>query len=126
MDKLEWHLEAGEGRLKVNLAAGRMGTGIVVFLDNTGCHIGAVAVSEFDHKENRASTSVMTLLGHKDDAVAYEAAHEICRRLRVPVAVIAGIHLDDIKAEEIRGIVSNAREAVKKFVALVETHPKTL
>ena len=125
MDKLEWHLEAGSGRVKVSLAAGRMGTGIVVFLDNAARHIGAVAVSEFDHKEGRASTSVITLLGHKDDAVAYEAAHEICRRLQVPVCVVAGIHLDDIKQEEIRGIVDNAREAVKRFVALVESHPKT-
>lgn len=125
MDKLEWHLEVGEGRLKVSLAAGRMGTGIVVFLDNAACHIGAVAVSEFDHKEGRASTSVITLLGHKDDAVAYEAAREICRRLRIPVCVVAGVHLDDIKLEEIKGIVDSARGAVKRFVALVESHSKT-
>jgi hypothetical protein len=120
MERLQWLLEAGEGRTKVSLAAGRMGKGILVLLDNEASHIGAVAVSEFDHKENRASISVMTLLGHKDDTVAYQAAHEICRKLRVPVCVVAGIHLDNISAEEIQGIIENAREAVRKLLKFLE------
>lgn len=120
VEKLEWCLEAGEGRAKVKLTAGRMGKGLVVFLYNDAAHIGAVAVSEFDHKENRASTSVITLLGHKDDAVAYQAAHEICRSLKVPTSVMAGIHLDDITLAEIKGIVESAKKATEKFINMMK------
>ncbi len=116
MEKLEWRHEAGEGRTRVELTAGRMGNGLAVFLFNAAAHIGAVAVSEFDHKENRASTSVITLLGHKDDAVAYRAAHEICRALKVPTSVMAGIHLDDITLAETKGIEENAKKAVAQFL----------
>ena len=45
-------------------------------------HIGAVALGEYDYKEQRASTSVVTRLGHKDDILAKKAAHLIDRRLK--------------------------------------------
>ncbi len=121
MEKLEWRLEAGEGRTRVKLTGGRMGKGLVLFLFNEAAHIGAVAVSEFDHKENRASTSVISLLGHKDDALAYKAAHEVCRALKAPTSVLAGVHLDDIKLPEIKAIEANAGKAVAKFL---DQYPK--
>lgn len=125
MEKLEWRLEAGSGRARVTLTAGRMGSGLAVFLFNDAAHIGAVAVSQFDHAENRASTSVITLLGHKDDAVAYQAAHEICRSTKVPVGVTAGIHLDDITLEEIKGIKENSDKVIKDFIERLARESKS-
>lgn len=119
MRKLEWRLAAGKGRTMVTLTAGRIGNGLAVFLFNDAAHIGAVAVSQFDHAENRASTSVITLLGHKDDAVAYQAAHEICRAAKIPVSVTAGIHLDDITLEEIKGIKENSDKVIKEFIGRI-------
>lgn len=119
MLSIEWRLETGRGRTKVEVTAGKMGQGIIAHFFNPCAHIGAVAVSEFDHKENRASTSVITLLGHKDDGIAYQAAHELCRDKKVPVCVVAGIHLDDITKAEIKQIGRNASIATQKLLKLI-------
>lgn len=100
-------LSAGKGRAKVSLSARWIGRDLVVHLLNGQGHLGAVAVADFCHEQNRASTSVITRLGHKDDVVAVNTAHELCRKLRRPVCVIAGIHLNDITKAEIAEIVRN-------------------
>ena len=63
MDKYE--STRGEGRTKVSLLAYRMASDLVLCIYNENAHIGAVAVGEYDHNEKRASTSVITRLGHK-------------------------------------------------------------
>ena len=109
-------LSEGKGRVKVSLLASNMGDDPVVFIYNEDAHIGAVAVGEYDHKEERTSVSVITRLGHKDDAIAQKAAYLISKSTRRPVCVIAGIHLDNITKEEIDKILENAEIAVEKFL----------
>ncbi|MDP2932103.1 MAG: hypothetical protein Q8O05_06385, partial [Chloroflexota bacterium] len=75
-----FELAYGEGRTRISLSAYRMGADLVVFIYNDYAHIGAVAVAEYDHKEGRASCSLITRLGHKDDAVAQKAAYLISKR----------------------------------------------
>ena len=53
MDKYE--LTKGEGRTKVTLSAYYMGSDLVVCIYNDNAHIDAVALGEYDHKEQRAS-----------------------------------------------------------------------
>ena len=112
MDK---HLSKGVGRTKVNLLAYRVGSDLMVFIHNENAHIGAVAVGEYDDREKRTSCSVITRLGHKDDAVAQEAARSISRHTKRPVCVVAGIHLDKITAVEIDSILENARSLVAQL-----------
>lgn len=100
-------LNAGKGRTKVSLSAQWIGKDLIVYLFNGQGHLGAVAVADFCREEKRASTSVITRLGHKDDAIAVSAAHQLCRRLKRPVCAIAGIHLDAITKDEIAEIVRN-------------------
>lgn len=114
MDKYE--LTKGEGRTKVNLLAHYMGSDLIVYLYNENAHIGAVAVGEYDHKKRRASTSVITRLGHKDDAVAQKAAHSISKSTKRPVCVVAGIHLDNITDAEIDKILENTSSLVDEFI----------
>ena len=111
-------LSKGKGRVKVNLLANNMGSDFVVFIYNENAHVGAVAIGEYDHKEERASVSVITRLGHKDDAIAQKAAHLISKSTKKPVCVIAGIHLDNITKEEIDKILENAETAVEEFINL--------
>jgi len=118
MDK--YTLSKGTGRTKVNLAACRMGSDLIVCIYNENAHIGAVAVGEYDDREKRTSCSVITRLGHRDDVIAHEAAHAISRRTRRPVCVVAGIHLDKITATEIDSIVENARSLVAQLCAALE------
>jgi len=109
-------LQTGKGRTKVGLSAQWIGSDLVVLLSNSRGHLGAVAVADYCRAERRASTSVLTRLGHKDDAVAREAAHALCRKLRKPVCAIAGIHLDRITEEEIGSIVRNCRTLVERLM----------
>ena len=114
MDK--HYLTIGEGRTKVCLLTYHMGNDLVVCLYNEYSHIGAVAVGEYDPGEGRASCSVITRLGHKDDAVAYKAAHSISKHTQNSVCVIAGIHIDKITKREIEQVLENTDRLMDKFL----------
>lgn len=114
MDKYE--LTEGEGRTKVSLSAYYMGNDLVVCIYNVNAHIGAVAVGEYDYKEKRASTSVITRLGHKDDSIAQRAAYSIARSTKKPVCVAAGVHLDNITKEEIDKLLENTSVVVNQLI----------
>ncbi|MFC2019599.1 hypothetical protein ACFLU4_06600 [Chloroflexota bacterium] len=116
MNKDIYQLNKGEGRTRVSLTAHRLGDDLAVFIYNDKAHIGAVAVGEYDHAEQRASVSVITRLGHKDDALARSAALAIARHTKKPVSVIAGVHVDDITGQEIDAILKNAALLLEKFI----------
>lgn len=106
----------GEGRTKVSLLAHTIGEDIVVFIYNDNAHIGAMSLGEYDHKERRTSTSVITRLGHKDDAIAQKGAYLISKATRKPVCVIAGVHLDNITENEIVELTENTVRLVEEFI----------
>jgi hypothetical protein len=109
-------LTRGEGRTKVSLTAYGIGDGFIVCIHNENPHIGAIALGEYDYSSQRASTSVITRLGHKDDTIAQKAAYLISKSKRKPVCVIAGIHLDNITETEINEIMENSSVLVKEFI----------
>lgn len=117
--KDKYELTTGEGRTKVNLVAYHMGNDLVVCIYNKNAHIGAIALGEYDHKEDRASCSVITRLGHKDDLVAQKAAYLMSRFLKRPVCVIAGIHLDKITTQEIDEILESTGDLVDEFISRI-------
>jgi len=108
-------LHEGTGRTRVTLSASAIGKDPIVCLFNDAGHIGAVAVAEYG--KNRTSVSVITRAGHKEDAVASAAARKLCKFLKKPVCVIAGIHLDNITEDEITQIVANCEKLVEKYIA---------
>jgi gallate decarboxylase subunit D len=116
-------LSEGAGRTRVSLTTKPIGNDLVVYLFNEHGHLGAVAMAEYSHEENRASTSVITRPGHKDDAVAYSAARKLCKLLKKPVCAIAGIHLDDITEEEIARITRNCERLVDRLSLVVCDQP---
>ena len=112
-----YELTKGEGRIKVNLSVHCMGDDLVLFIYNDNAHIGAVAVGEYDHKEQRTSTSVITRLGHKDDTIAQEVAHLIAKQTKGPVCAIVGIHIDNATESEINKILDSARALANEFIS---------
>lgn len=106
----------GEGRTRISLSAQILGNDLVLFIYNENAHIGAVAVGEYDHKENRTSTSVITRLGHKDDVIAQKAAYLISKHTKQPSCVIVGVHLEDITDGEIKGLLENSDWLVEDFL----------
>jgi hypothetical protein len=109
-------LHEGTGRAKISLSAQAVGDDLIVRLFNGNEHVGAVALSEYHPVEKRASTSVISRFGHRDDSVAYAAAYRICRRLRKPVCAVVGIHLDAITEEEIRQITANCDTLIGRYI----------
>jgi gallate decarboxylase subunit D len=112
-------LSEGAGRTRVSLTTHSIGNDLVVCLFNEQGHLGAVAVADYSHEEKRASTSVITRLGHKDDVVAGNAARRLCKHLKKPVCAIAGIHLDDITEEEIAHITKNCDRLADRLLLVV-------
>ncbi|MBI4296870.1 MAG: hypothetical protein HY667_07115 [Chloroflexi bacterium] len=104
----------GAGRTRLSLSVRSLGDGILACIYNENAHIGAVAVAEYDSRENRTSTSVITRLGHKDDAIAQRAAYLITKQTKHPSCVIAGAHLDGITDKEIQQLLENAEVLVKE------------
>jgi hypothetical protein len=111
-------LVKGEGRTKVITDVRKVGNGVVIFIYNENAHIGAVALGEYDAATERVSTSVITRLGHKDDAIAQRAAYLISKSTHRPSCVIAGVHLDDIVESEIAQILGNAESLISELTAL--------
>ena len=69
-------------------------------------HLGAVALSTprpslADSRKISASTSVLTLVGHKEDDVAKKIAHQYAAKLNRQVVVACGVHLDGITKAEL-------------------------
>jgi gallate decarboxylase subunit D len=78
-------------------------------------HIGAVAVSQPRQSlraggARSATTSVIALLGHKEDELARRVAGRLASSLGVTVCVACGIHVDDISPEEIQDVLEMADE----------------
>ena len=113
---VEYELTKGEGRARVNVTVNSMGSDLVVRIYNQNAHIGAVAIGDYDYEHERASVSIITRLGHKDDALAGEAAYLLSKSIRRPVCVIVGVHLDNITREEIDKILANTKTAISESV----------
>jgi len=84
-------------------------------------HIGAAALSVPRPSMavsgvNSASTSVLTLTGHKDDDLARLVSAALASRLNKHIIVICGIHLDEITPEEIDIVNRIAMESVEKII----------
>ena len=112
----EYELTKGKGRARVNVAVNSMGSDLVVRIYSQEAHIGAVAVGDYDYEHERASVSVIARLGHKDDALAREAAYLLSKSIRRPVCVIAGVHVNNITGEEIDKILANTKIAVSEII----------
>lgn len=112
----EFRIIQGEDRTRVMLSAQWLGRDMVIYLYNESAHIGAIALGEYDPDSGRASTSVITRLGHKDDVVAQKAAHRVCKATKRPVCVIAGIHVDRISQPEIDQTLINIEILVDRLV----------
>lgn len=112
----EFRLSKGKGRTKIELFAYYLGNDLIVCIYNENAHLGAVATGEYDFKEGRASSSVITRLGHRDDEIAKKEAHFIAKYTKKPVCVISGVHLNDITKEEIDDILNQAHDLVLELL----------
>jgi len=108
------------GRAELILDAKKLGDDYLLTLTGGKEHAGAVAVGVFDETSQRASSSVISLPGHREEQIALQGASLVSKATRKTTVFVAGIHLDDITPKEIRDIVSVSGEMVENFIAFYE------
>lgn len=125
----QFEVTRSAGRISISLSAVRMGTDLCVALfGGDKPHIGAVALSQprpslDDAEKTSASTSVITLLGHKEDQLARDVAKRLAITIKANVSVACGVHLDDITADEIETVCKLTIQAVDELVKLLDLSP---
>ncbi|WP_406677482.1 hypothetical protein [Moorella sp. ACPs] len=112
---------AGRGRYRIFCRVFATGEGYIAHLmGGVRPHVGAVALGlpRPSLKDNciSATTSVLTLLGHKDDELARPAAAQLAAGLNAPVVVVAGVHIDRAVPDELARLEANARRAVAGII----------
>ncbi|SHO58233.1 hypothetical protein [Vibrio quintilis] len=104
------HLTQETNNIKVELKALTVGNDLnVTICGGDQPHIGAVAValpraSLLDENQRSASTSVITVPGHKEDLIAHRAAGQITTATGHVTTVTCGVHLDDASLPQIQQI----------------------
>jgi len=113
---------AVKGRVKINLKAILIGEDLCVIISGGDSpHIGCVTLSVprpslADSSIISATTSVLNLIGHKDDEAAKYVSHMLSSELNKNVVVTCGIHLDNITKEEINITFELLKELTEKLI----------
>ncbi len=117
------HVRTAQPNLVVEAEAVWIGADVLVWIwGGSRPHIGAVAAAQprpslADAARTSATASVLTYPGHKEDAVAKMAAERLSAALNTNVVVTAGIHWDDLSADDIKTIVAHCDEIVGRLDA---------
>ena len=98
---------------------------LIAIWGGTHPHIGAVGLavprpSLRNKRKTSASSSVLTLLGHKEDVTVKLVSEALASALKKNVVVTAGIHWDDLKPEEISLIVELSKALSEKIIKKIE------
>jgi len=112
----------GKDKYKVKLTAVSSGKELTVIISGgEKPHIGAIAISiprpsiEGSNKVS-ASTSVFTLVGHKEDELSKQIAENITKITEKVTVTILGLHIDKATAQDIEYLIQNTQKAVDKLI----------
>jgi hypothetical protein len=88
-------------------------------------HVGAVAIgiprpSLSRSAQPRATTSVLTVTGHKDDELARPLADALARRSGLTAVVVAGVHVRQPRGRDFERIFRNAERVLEAVLAEVD------
>jgi len=112
-----YHLQTGEGRAALNLLCFSAGADLIVYISGGVEHIGAVGLGYcYNHSDQKANSSVIAISGHKEDDLVKSLSYKLSKSLKTTVAVIAGIHYDNITKSEIRTIIENANHLADELI----------
>lgn len=108
---------AGQGAFQVWARAWETEDGLVLGLfGGEKTHVGTVVLSVprpslSDPAQVSCTSSVLNLVGHKEEDLLRPLAEEAARRLRRPVVAVAGIHVDGATKEQIGELCGLANQA---------------
>jgi hypothetical protein len=102
-------ITSGEGKYKVFLEEKMIGADLIYILGGgERSHIGGIVICEPEKKPN-----VVRLEGHFDDIVLQPIAEAACKKYKIKVIAVGGVHVDNASQEEIDILVKNCKELVK-------------
>ncbi len=107
-------ISSGSGRLRIRLWWKFAGEDLIVFIGGGREHVGSASICDGKLYTARRGE-------HMDFVVSDSAVQRINRELGITACVICGIHVDNASEEEIRQLVRNADECVKKLVERIRT-----
>jgi gallate decarboxylase subunit D len=109
-------LKVSRGRFSIQAHVQEMGRDVLVSLwGGDRPHIGAIGMatprpSLKDPKKWSATSSNFTYVGHKEDSVVKMISERLASRLKTHIVVVAGLHWDNIRPEEIEMIQDLTRK----------------
>lgn len=110
------------GRIRINIKAFSIGEDLCVIISGGDRpHIGCVTLSVprpslLDESKTSATTSLLNLIGHKDDEAAKYVSKTLSSRLNKNVVVTCGIHVDNITVEEIDVTLTLLKELTDNLI----------
>jgi len=116
-----------KGTFDLSASVTRIGEGVVVIIwGGEKPHIGAVAMAQprkslKDAEKMSATASVLSIVGHKEDAVVKSVSERLAAVAGNPVVVTAGMHWDGLQAKDIKQVLKN----VESLTAMVEKYLRT-
>ena len=117
-----WCATSGRGQYRVEARGILIGNELMAAIyGGTTPHIGAVAIaiprpSLQDPNITSATSSVFTLVGHKDDVIARREAEELASSLNRVVVVAVGLHIDQATEVDIQELAAASSECVKMLI----------
>jgi len=104
-------LTSGEGKYKVWLKQEKIGDNLLFVLGGgEKSHIGGVVICEPDKK-----IQAIRLEGHFDDVVLKPIAEAACKKYKMKVVAVGGVHVDNATEEEIDFLVKNCNALAKRI-----------
>ena len=115
-------IAVAKGRINISGRAFLVGEDLCVIISGGDSpHIGCVTLSvprpSLSNKNKISSTtSILNLIGHMDDEAAKYVSETLASRLNKNVVVTCGIHVDNIKPEEIHTTLELIKELTDKLM----------
>ncbi len=113
-----------QGRVEIIIKSMLIGNDLCIIISGGDApHIGSITLSICreslkDANINSCTTSVLNLLGHKDEKVIRYVAEKISPILEKNVVIIGGIHINKIKTKEIDFILNSLDEIVEQIIGI--------
>jgi len=115
-------ISIGQGKYKIWMKKERLDYGIVLIIGGGKLsHIGSIVLSEprtsRTGRDISCTSQVINVFGHKEEEIARVFAEKTCLNKKVPVLCVCGIHIDCATKKDIKILVSNAKELLKKYMS---------
>lgn len=117
---------AGSGKYIVTAKVHRLDSGLTITLyGGEKAHVGSVVVaiprpSLQNPSITSATSSVINLVGHKDEDVARPLAEKLAKTFGQVAVVTAGIHVERATPEDIKIIKQNVEEVTLAMITKLE------